>query len=492
MPPRTTSSLLLRRSKRLLRHARQAVRRQTVRLQKIRQTVPPQKIEFVASSGDVSVNVVKERAPDGIVSRLVSWYTTELLERPIKTNAVTQAVLCGLGDGIAQACEYKLDVMSPGKERYNYLRTARMAAYGFLVAGPIYSVWYRILDRAGYAPARARLRRPPPAAHACYVHLAPCTRTLRLLRRPPSCVRGGWGRCAAPTRAVRSALHASAQPLRACELRASLQWPHRLAAAASHRPRSARGTSRVASPAAHVRACARVRAATGGRQGGGGWHPGQLAHPPRLLHLDWSPRGPKCRRHPRQHAREVPQRLGPRRAGVDADPVHQFLPGAPPPPGQPASPTVHRAQRRRRPTRTHRGARHATAVHTASRARPTRARGSVGLTAVRERPIPAVCPQAAFVAVANVGWSTTLSLLSHYKEFGSAEHRAELQRLNSDGHHAGEVERLERRVSALQEENGELRAALLALQAFAQGERSALPGGGGSGRDSPHDVARSA
>ena len=77
--------------------------------------------------------------------------------------------------------------------------------------------------------------------------------------------------------------------------------------------------------------------------------------------------------------------------------------------------------------------------------------------------------QAAFVAVANVGWSTTLSLLSHYKEFGSTEQRAELKRRSSS---SGEnvamlkdmVRELQLENGALHDENAKLRQALIAVR----------------------------
>ena len=66
---------------------------------------------------------------------------------PLSTNALTQSLLCAVGDALAQSCEARLELSSPGKESYNYMRTFRMAAYGLLVAGPMYSLWYRGLDR---------------------------------------------------------------------------------------------------------------------------------------------------------------------------------------------------------------------------------------------------------------------------------------------------------------------------------------------------------
>ena len=81
-----------------------------------------------------------------------------LVEHPIKTNAVTSGVLCAAGDGLAQAFEWRLEVTSPEKDSYNYLRTARMAVFGTLIGGPVLAMWYRALHAFGetisvsYAP----------------------------------------------------------------------------------------------------------------------------------------------------------------------------------------------------------------------------------------------------------------------------------------------------------------------------------------------------
>ena len=75
------------------------------------------------------------------------FYCRALLEKPLLTNALTAGALGAVGDAAAQYAEYFFDIMSPGKNRYNWQRTVNMAAFG-LIAGPIYSAWYRGLDRA--------------------------------------------------------------------------------------------------------------------------------------------------------------------------------------------------------------------------------------------------------------------------------------------------------------------------------------------------------
>jgi len=54
-------------------------------------------------------------------------------------------MLCAVGDGLTQAVEWRMQIMSPEKTGYNFSRTLRMAIYG-LMAGPLYATWYRCLD----------------------------------------------------------------------------------------------------------------------------------------------------------------------------------------------------------------------------------------------------------------------------------------------------------------------------------------------------------
>ena len=72
-------------------------------------------------------------------------YSDALTHNPILTNAVTSGVLCAGGDALAQHFEYRLGIMSPEKEAYNWPRTARMALWGMAIGGPILAMWYRTL-----------------------------------------------------------------------------------------------------------------------------------------------------------------------------------------------------------------------------------------------------------------------------------------------------------------------------------------------------------
>ena len=76
---------------------------------------------------------------------------------PLRANAATAALLGAAGDSAAQLCEWKLGIMSPDKQTYNWERTLRMFAFG-LVNGPLLHVWYHTLHsvtavyRVSYEP----------------------------------------------------------------------------------------------------------------------------------------------------------------------------------------------------------------------------------------------------------------------------------------------------------------------------------------------------
>ena len=79
------------------------------------------------------------------------WWLACLEEYPIRTNAVVAGVLCSLGDVLAQVSEWKLDIMSPNKEEFNWQRTLRMGFWGTAICGPVLSMWYRTLHLLGEA-----------------------------------------------------------------------------------------------------------------------------------------------------------------------------------------------------------------------------------------------------------------------------------------------------------------------------------------------------
>jgi len=74
-----------------------------------------------------------------------------LQKYPIRSNAVVSGILCSLGDVLAQAVEWKLNITSPDKTEFNMMRTARMATFGTFICGPVLSIWYRTLAIASAA-----------------------------------------------------------------------------------------------------------------------------------------------------------------------------------------------------------------------------------------------------------------------------------------------------------------------------------------------------
>ena len=90
------------------------------------------------------------------LAQLFSKYNTVLHVHPYKTQIATGGVLWLLGDIISQKFENK-------GENIDWKRAAKMASYGFCVAGPLYAWWYKILDvktihilNSGKKYARAR------------------------------------------------------------------------------------------------------------------------------------------------------------------------------------------------------------------------------------------------------------------------------------------------------------------------------------------------
>jgi len=77
---------------------------------------------------------------------------------PLRANAATAAVVGAVGDFAAQVCEWKLGIMSPEKEGYNFGRTFRMCLFGGLFNGPLLCLWYKTLHsvtsiyRVSYEP----------------------------------------------------------------------------------------------------------------------------------------------------------------------------------------------------------------------------------------------------------------------------------------------------------------------------------------------------
>ncbi|KAM7206734.1 Mpv17 / PMP22 family domain containing protein [Rhypophila sp. PSN 637] len=73
---------------------------------------------------------------------MLGWYKARLAARPLLTQAVTTAVLFGVGDVAAQQL-----VEKKGPKSHDLLRTGRMVLYGGAVFGPAATTWFRILQK---------------------------------------------------------------------------------------------------------------------------------------------------------------------------------------------------------------------------------------------------------------------------------------------------------------------------------------------------------
>nr|XP_058957266.1 protein Mpv17-like [Pocillopora verrucosa] len=70
------------------------------------------------------------------------WYMRCLEIHPWKTQLISTGALLGAGDFIAQQYVEKVPL-----REHDLVRTARMAAVGTVVIGPIFHVWYAQLDK---------------------------------------------------------------------------------------------------------------------------------------------------------------------------------------------------------------------------------------------------------------------------------------------------------------------------------------------------------
>ncbi|KAI3640854.1 hypothetical protein MIR68_001732 [Amoeboaphelidium protococcarum] len=77
---------------------------------------------------------------------MIRWYQRVLQQYPYTTQMATAGVLFATGDVMAQKVYNPLLLGKP-EQKYDYIRTLRMTAYGFFVAGPATFAWYRWLDR---------------------------------------------------------------------------------------------------------------------------------------------------------------------------------------------------------------------------------------------------------------------------------------------------------------------------------------------------------
>ncbi|KAI1827835.1 hypothetical protein F4861DRAFT_291415 [Xylaria intraflava] len=73
---------------------------------------------------------------------MLRWYQRSLAARPLLTQSITTAVLFAVGDVAAQQA-----IEKKGIEKHEYIRTARMFAYGGAVFGPAATTWFAALSK---------------------------------------------------------------------------------------------------------------------------------------------------------------------------------------------------------------------------------------------------------------------------------------------------------------------------------------------------------
>jgi protein Mpv17 len=79
---------------------------------------------------------------------LWNLYCQSLEKRPLITKSLTSLMGFALGDAIAQASTRPAGGVG---WQYDFKRTARMAAFGGLVAGPLGHYWFNFLDKVRIA-----------------------------------------------------------------------------------------------------------------------------------------------------------------------------------------------------------------------------------------------------------------------------------------------------------------------------------------------------
>ncbi|KAM7540257.1 hypothetical protein Aperf_G00000032459 [Anoplocephala perfoliata] len=74
------------------------------------------------------------------LSKLYYGYSNLLVRYPVRTQAISTAVIMGSGDIIAQKIVER-------KKKWDVIRTAKFSAIGLIVVGPVLNFWYAFLDR---------------------------------------------------------------------------------------------------------------------------------------------------------------------------------------------------------------------------------------------------------------------------------------------------------------------------------------------------------
>lgn len=89
-------------------------------------------------------------------------YNHHLRNRPFVTNAVTTAVLFGVGDLLAQGF-FPAETPSDITPSYDYARTGRAMVYGGCIFGVAGDRWYKLLQKV-HAPVQLELKRAQTVA----------------------------------------------------------------------------------------------------------------------------------------------------------------------------------------------------------------------------------------------------------------------------------------------------------------------------------------
>ncbi|KAK9384304.1 hypothetical protein V1515DRAFT_589301 [Lipomyces mesembrius] len=84
---------------------------------------------------------------------IYKWYNARLSTRPISTQCITAGFLFGAGDVVAQT----LSSDPALKNKYDYIRTARMWFHGSVIVAPCAIHWYKLVGTRIVVPGRPRL-----------------------------------------------------------------------------------------------------------------------------------------------------------------------------------------------------------------------------------------------------------------------------------------------------------------------------------------------
>lgn len=78
---------------------------------------------------------------------MLAWYNAQLAARPVITQSWSSMILWGIGDIVAQKVVPPQPAIGNSKPGIDWQRVARFGLFGGLIAGPVMSNWYRVLDK---------------------------------------------------------------------------------------------------------------------------------------------------------------------------------------------------------------------------------------------------------------------------------------------------------------------------------------------------------